>query len=471
METVSKSDSLEFYAQPAALLLVEKGQSFQAPVFEPSDAIVDIAQGDTPLVIRRPVGLGELTLISLDVTQPLFANWNGRSRLIGRATALSDQSSGAVGQGDDFSTRHGFSDISGQTRAGLERFSRVVLVTFTTVAVLIGLYVLCIGPGDYFFLKHIVGKMELTWLTFTVVTIAFCGIGWWLVQRTKPKELQINQVDVVDVDAVGHRVRGESWIDIYSPRTAEYKLQMPKTSRLGLDLQETLTSSFGLPGEGIGGMQATSPTRLFTKPYLIDHSQSAEVDQISKMPIAIAATKPLVAKWTGKHEWNDFGKLRYFARAGRLSGTVHNPLPVGLHNCYLLHDNRAYLFDDLQAGASIDVDSGVERSIKVFLQAKQGEVETARWILADRNLSRIIEMQMFFQAAGGSNFTGLTNDYQNELDLSYLLPLGRAMLVGRVEDGLLAPIECDAETGSSQFDQSLVYVRFVLPVQPTEKAR
>ena len=45
------------------------------------------------------------------------------------------------------------------------------LVPFWLVAGLIVVYILLIGPGDYFFLRKLVGRMEWTWLTFPLVVL------------------------------------------------------------------------------------------------------------------------------------------------------------------------------------------------------------------------------------------------------------------------------------------------------------
>ena len=43
------------------------------------------------------------------------------------------------------------------------------LIPFGWVAFFIFLYILLIGPGDYFFLKKVLKRMELTWITFPTI--------------------------------------------------------------------------------------------------------------------------------------------------------------------------------------------------------------------------------------------------------------------------------------------------------------
>ena len=53
----------------------------------------------------------------------------------------------------------------------LEHFPDVKVVPFGWVALLIFGYILLIGPIDYFFLKKVVGRLELTWITFPTCVI------------------------------------------------------------------------------------------------------------------------------------------------------------------------------------------------------------------------------------------------------------------------------------------------------------
>ena len=71
---------------------------------------------------------------------------------------------------------YGYNDLAGQLRSALDRFDGVRLVPFWLVAGLIVVYLLLIGPGDYFFLRKLVGRMEWTWLTFPAGRAA--GVRW-----------------------------------------------------------------------------------------------------------------------------------------------------------------------------------------------------------------------------------------------------------------------------------------------------
>ena len=48
----------------------------------------------------------------------------------------------------------------------LENYEGVPVISFGWVALFILLYILLIGPVDYLFLKKVLSRLELTWITF-----------------------------------------------------------------------------------------------------------------------------------------------------------------------------------------------------------------------------------------------------------------------------------------------------------------
>ena len=96
-------------------------------------------------------------------------------------------------------THVGYDDISGQLRSALDQYSRVTLVRFAWVAGLLVLYILVLGPVDFFGL-HRLGRPQWTWGTFPLIVIAFCLLAIWLSQRWKGSRVAVNQLDVVDVE-------------------------------------------------------------------------------------------------------------------------------------------------------------------------------------------------------------------------------------------------------------------------------
>ena len=93
------------------------------------------------------------------------------------------------------------------------------VVSFGSVAFLIALYILLIGPLEYYFLKRVFGRLELTWLTFPLIAATVCIAAFLSASAMKGRDIRINKVDVVDVVAEpgNGRVYGSTWFTLFSP--------------------------------------------------------------------------------------------------------------------------------------------------------------------------------------------------------------------------------------------------------------
>ena len=185
--------------------------------------------GDLPLVVRGAQGFGRVTLIAMDVDQKIFADWADRGLFWARALDLRhdrpDQTGGGArlgGTGRFYQT--GVSDLSSQLRIGLEQFPGVKLIPFGWVAFFIFLYILLIGPGDYLFLKKVLKRMELTWITFPTIVVTVSLLAYFAAYRLKGNDLLVNKVDVIDVDQAGGLVRGRTILSLFSPQNRDYNV-------------------------------------------------------------------------------------------------------------------------------------------------------------------------------------------------------------------------------------------------------
>ena len=155
-------------------------------------------------------------------------------------------------------TTLGYDDLSGQLRSALDQFAGVKLVPFWFVALLIVLYIVCIGPLDYLFVKRVLKRMELTWVTFPAIVLLFSLGAYVLAYQLKGDQLHLN--------------RSTWWTSTRELAGARHDL-VPTSSALGsirttcrLLLKrrcgrtrppQMLLSWMGLPGAGSGACPAT----------------------------------------------------------------------------------------------------------------------------------------------------------------------------------------------------------------------
>ncbi len=197
--------------------------------------VLSSVTSNLPLVVRGPHGFGRVTLIAIDVDQNPFAVWPDRSLFWLRALDLRRPRVDQLGAGTQFGGggqfyQSGVSDLSSQLRVALEQFRGVKLIPFGWVAFFIFLYILLIGPGDYFFLKKVLKRMELTWITFPTIVVTVSLVAYYAAYMLKGNDLLVNKVDVVDIDQAAGLARGNTWISLFSPQNRDYTIRTIPTS-------------------------------------------------------------------------------------------------------------------------------------------------------------------------------------------------------------------------------------------------
>ncbi|MHC4177861.1 MAG: hypothetical protein ACYSWU_10160 [Planctomycetota bacterium] len=449
------------------------------------DSLIEAREAALPLVVRAPRGFGEIVFFAGDLDRQPLSGWQDRPRLVSRLLAL--PAADAADAGDRAArTPFGFDDMAGQLRSALDQFSEVSLVPFWVVVTLIVVYILLIGPGDYFFLRKVTRRMEWTWLTFPLIVLIFSIGAYAAAHWLKGDQVRINQVDLVDVDvgtdAQSGLVRGTSWMNVYSPRATSFDFSLrPKLpdGSAARDADVSL-SWLGLPGEFLGGM---SPRVSGPVPWAEGYEFSPELDSMQDVPIQIWSTKSLTARWTAQAR--DCPKAELVDEGQFPAGSVTNTLNFPLSKCFLIYGRQAYTLstrdnqDDpsrlgtLRPGESTTLDDWTWRSeLKTLLTGRspydQSSVE----------LAYILRAMMFFEEAGGRGYTGLGNGYQDFVDLTHLLKANRAILVAVVvkgadpsrpgQQGHGAQLLCKDrrdEPIAAREDQHVTIYRFVFPVK------
>ncbi len=490
MVSLRQTGGLEGYADSSNAILLPGGESppLDVPRLSGVEGVVEARELDLPLVIRTARGLGQVVFLAADLDQPPLSRWNDAALLAAR---LLDLPTDRAAQGDEHSTgiTFGYTDMAGQLRSALDQFGGVRLVPFWVVAMLAILYILLVGPGDYFFLRKVVGRMQWTWLTFPATVLLLCGATYLLACGLKGDQLRINQVDLVDVDTVSGQIRGTGWMNLFSPRTQSFDLSAQPWLPSGEPAPQPAMplAWLGLPGKGLGGMD---PQTTDTVGWSGRYDFSPDLAAVRGLPIRVWSSRSLTARWSGSTPAAGVhGDLA--DQEQLLVGKITNDLGFPLSKCILAYDRWAYELGTqgtLQPGQSVDLTTMTQRSElqtrwtgqKLRLESGEGDQgqekpgyreQSTLYDPGSTDPLYVLRMMMFYEAAGGRGYTGLTNQYQRFVDLSELLKTGRAILVAQGPDAA-----ADARGGAELCrdgrplalgpqDRHAVWYRFVLPVK------
>ncbi len=447
--------------------------------------------GRLPTIIRFPYGLGQIALLAFDPELPPFDAWQGRPELMARVLQIAGPGLHSRGETDarQGPVAHlGYEDLAGQLRSALEQFAGVTRIQFSWIAGLLALYIVLIGPADYFVLRRF-RRLTWTWLSSSLIAVVFCLLAYGVMHRLAGRQVHVNQVDLVDVDLAQGVLRGSAWMHVYSPVTDKFTLawnaNLPVAMRHNSNSGRLLAWQ-GLPGGGLGGLDSRAAgTGLFAEPYTMGlqvGSNRSQMDTtvpdtepfaaITGLPIEVSGTKSLFGAWWGLGE--QLAEQRLTASAyGLLTGQLINPLECELTDCMVLYENWVYpVSGTLRPGQSVTFDGVSPRNLEWHLSRRRvvdsKDVGTP-WEQASVDVPRILEMMMFYRAAGGAAYTGLTHRYQPGLDLSDHLRTGRAILVGR---GTAAGSRLGPQQGNWEPDRvrQWAFYRVVFPVDRSERA-
>lgn len=477
----SQMDDWEAYADSRRPLPVDEevGERLRVPLvldFEGKvEAPTNFTAGQPPLVARAPYGLGEVVFIAADLDQPPFARWAGRANLLLRAARSRPPGETAPGAGASRAApQH---DLVEQLQRALDVFPGVRLATFLWVAILALGYIALIGPGDYGLLQRVLRRMELTWLTFPLL-VALTTFGVYRVARAlKGDELRVNQIDVIDVDAAGN-VRGTTIANIFSPKMAAFDLALRPAIAVNAAPQNprAFLSGFALqPSALVGESDRTAIAPLSADSY----RYAAPLDRVGGLPIHIWSSKSIAAIWYAAAPAPIASDLRRGAD-GQLQGELRVTADLALQDCWLVDNNFVARLGDIAPGAAISIGPragtswstlntqlSYQRRVKKSPGKEDVGIVGTQWDPESADVREIVRQILFYDAAGGANYTRAANGALRRLDLSPRRDLGEAIFVGYVKSS--------AEQDATEFqngheplrgagDQRWTVLRVLLPI-------
>ena len=430
------------------------------------EATISGLTGEVPLIVRTSHGLGELVFLGVDADGPVMEQWPGRGRLLAAAINDPSRNNSTDASGLRRGSRLGYDDLIGQLRMALDRFPGVRVINITTVALLTLAYLALIGPVDFLLQRRLKWPSTATWISFPLLIVIFCAVGWYVGRQAHGTAAKANLAEIIDVDVDRRVICGTAWIHLYGTQTSTHDVSV---SVQGDPVALTGTAEGwltwqGLPGGGLGGLAANQ----IASPHLVPYAGASPGRQmaLSGLPLQIAGSKAMSARWWGTTSPLEKSSLS-LNDYGMLEGELVNPLPVDLDGCLLVYDQWLFRLKSLSPGQRVRLADFDALNLEARLQQRtiaNAKDVVSPWESDSADVPRILQMIMFHEAARGRNYTNLTHRYQGYLDLTPRARNGRAILVGRIAqgvtqlsvDGKLLPATTQAEPWT--------WVRVVLPV-------
>jgi hypothetical protein len=305
-----------------------------------------------PIITKMPYGRGSITLLAFDLDKGAFARWPGRKEFLkGLVSNLEPRiPQAAVNQQAGF-VANPSQDLTTQLQTRLDKFD-VPIIPFGWVALFIIIYILIVGPLDYFLLKRVFKRLEWTWITFPTVVLLVSVISYFTAYAVKGRDLKVNKIDLVDFDLRTDSTAdpkayayGRTWFTIMSPRIQSYTIGIePAVSawwaKSNVPESAEVVSWMGRPElDGPAAMGRPRAQGWSGRSY--EYEQGAT--GLSGVPIPVWTTKSFTASWTSRLPRRPVAAdVRYYKGDRRVAGTIQCLLPADLEDVWIFYRNHCF---------------------------------------------------------------------------------------------------------------------------------
>ena len=141
------------------------------------DASILLGTSERPLAARRTLGLGAVTALAFPPDDSAFLAWTGRENFWKETLDTVEWDS--TKEDDPYAANEILAGITQSLSDRPDSGMRLGLVL-----VLVVLYILAAGPGDYFLVRKL-RRPRMTWITFPLIVLiftvlAYFGASWWI---------------------------------------------------------------------------------------------------------------------------------------------------------------------------------------------------------------------------------------------------------------------------------------------------
>ena len=329
----------------------------------------DDESGTKRAMVQGAYGMGRVTLVGFDLDRSPFTDYAGRADFWDLLLREAGSPRASLGSGIktniNYNTRYDSEDeFANRLRSHIDTFAGVPVISFGWVALFIVMYTLLIGPIEYFILKKVFKRLELTWITFPIIVLTVSTIAYFTAYALKGSDLKVNKIDLIDIDASTNRVYGRTWFTIFSPRREDY--------RIGIEPSDGwVNKTSEQPGAGalidwVGGARS-GKSSFFRRSYYyqIDTPGNANRlpfgDGIVDVPIQVWSTKAFAADWSAPIEKANplivSDLIHPPSDKTTVSGSFVANLPFKeIRDVYLIYAGKAYKYDNpITPGTKVNV--------------------------------------------------------------------------------------------------------------------
>jgi hypothetical protein len=324
--------------------------TFQIAPGTPVDRATPIlaAPDGAPVVVRRIVGAGMVTLVGLDVADRDLATRLDAQRFWHRVLGyrfdvlsppeMEELRSGRTGA--NFTLRDQ-SWIDGDFGRQIDKTGRAGVGVLLGLAVFAA-YLVIAGPGGFGLLKWR-NKQRHAWVAFVLTTGLFSVVAWAGARAIRPATVEITHLTLLDHVYGQGLQRARSWFSVLLPTYGEQTVAVGDGTESGVWTQAI--GPWAAPEFGAG---STFPD---ARDYVIEARDPASVTVPTRSTV-----KEFQADWKGAPRWRmplpQGGEIRLL-EDGALEGVLTHDLPAALEDVVVVLVERQFPLEDRGEGGPI----------------------------------------------------------------------------------------------------------------------
>ncbi len=318
-QTIDDLSALARFSGDDATLLRQRAIIAQGAL--QADAQVLVAQGDSPLLMRRYLGAGLVDFLAADPMLEPLASWPGLSQLWLKLVAT---------RAPQPAWRAGFR----QPELGAEAVANLpgvdLLPPIQTLCLFLALYIVLIGPLNYLILSRL-RRNGWGWFTIPLVIIGFTAIAWTVGFNLRGTQIIVSRLTLVESYSDSDEAQLNQYIGLLSPRRATYSLAVPEGRFLGVS-RATISSSFFASNAIQTATEISQGARFGAYDFTIDGGIFANFTASGRLP------KPAI----GGSFTLDFEVLESGRLVSAYQGALSNNSDIVLRDAVLLGPGLEY---------------------------------------------------------------------------------------------------------------------------------
>ncbi|MFZ9089954.1 MAG: hypothetical protein ACO3FE_07660 [Planctomycetaceae bacterium] len=444
----------------------------------------------SPLLSGASIGAGTVTMLAVDLNQRPLNSWLSLPQfleiLIFRRP-LSGESE-FTGSNNRISSV-GVSDLSTQLLAAADLEGDESRWSAWDIMLIMLVVLLLIGPLDYLLVVRTLQKPRLTWLTFPLAVAAACFTIVRL-SSSDQEQARVHSIGLLDITSHAgvQQLRARTWSSLTSRETqyAAIAATSPEWLSKTREPARSVLSWSGRAEDVYGGMYRPGGAGLGQQ---TSRRSELEAGRFEAMPLVTNGASGFSNETSTQapaDTW--FTSDLELASSDLLEGTLTHHLPFPVRDWIVVCGNRVYTSSDLATDSDRVLNPGEVWSrkndnirvyeIRSFLRGvrikkrdpgtpedllESNKIQiSSPWDLRSRDALDILLMTSLYKSAGGTDFVKLRNDTLRRDEVSEMINLNGAMLIGRVDEPLsaLQLNETPVPTRTSQ-----TVARLLLPVR------